>query len=178
MLSGKRKDIIDAPFEELCSLLEIITEIFQIPELQLFIVYAIYCTYRYFHNFGLGWGICEGLISWFCDVFITMNSHILKGKFSRGLTHEIRENNHIYSISNWLIHSQGTMPAINLFNILWFWYSTYSRQPWDILCQTYDCLDDMKILNFWTIINMPPFKDTAHANVIVLGKFFIKSKVD
>ena len=41
-------------------------------------VYAIY-----FAIFGLGWGICESLISLFCDVFITMNSHILKWKFLR-----------------------------------------------------------------------------------------------
>ena len=34
----------------------------------------------------------EGLLSQFCDVFITVNSHVLKLKFSRGLTREIREN--------------------------------------------------------------------------------------
>ena len=28
----------------------------------------------------------------FCDVFITINSHILKWKFSRGLTREICKN--------------------------------------------------------------------------------------
>ena len=32
-------------------------------------IYAIYVAYRYFRNFGLGWGIREGLISRFCDVF-------------------------------------------------------------------------------------------------------------
>ena len=44
-------------------------------------VYAIYVTYRYFRDFGLGWGIRKGLISRFCDVFIAINSHILKRNF-------------------------------------------------------------------------------------------------
>ena len=47
-------------------------------------VYAIYFEYRYFHDFVLGRQIRKGLISWFCDVFITINSHVLKLKYSRG----------------------------------------------------------------------------------------------
>ena len=39
----------------------------------------------------------EGLISRFSDVFISINSHKLKWNFVRGLTREIRENNHVYS---------------------------------------------------------------------------------
>ena len=56
-----------------------------------FSMYAIYFAYRYFCDFGLGWQIREGLISRF-------NSHVLKLKFSRGLTREIRENKTIAKI--------------------------------------------------------------------------------
>ena len=34
----------------------------------------------------------------FCDIFITINSHILKWKFSRGLTREIHENITMYTV--------------------------------------------------------------------------------
>ena len=43
-------------------------------------VHTIYFAYRYCHDFGLGRGNRDGLISRFCDVFITIDSHILKWK--------------------------------------------------------------------------------------------------
>ena len=43
-------------------------------------------------HFTLGREICDGLISWFFLCFITINSHILTWKYSRGLTCQIRGN--------------------------------------------------------------------------------------
>ena len=63
----------------------------------------IFCIPRYFHDFGLGGEICEGLILRFCDVFITINSHILKWKFSRGLTREIHENKSTAKITTYTV---------------------------------------------------------------------------
>ena len=48
---------------------------------------AKYSIRHIFCDFGLGGEFCD-----FCDVFITINSHMLKWKFARGLTREIREN--------------------------------------------------------------------------------------
>ena len=62
-----------------------------------FSMYAIYFAYRYFLRFWTRLANLRGLNSRF-------NSHVLKLKFSRGLTREIRENknhrknNHVYSI--------------------------------------------------------------------------------
>ena len=69
---------------------------------KLLIVYTIILAYIYFRDLGLGAEICEGIISHFSDVFITINRHKLKWKFSRGLTHKICENknHHLYSISH------------------------------------------------------------------------------
>ena len=67
-------------------------------------IYAIYFVYRYLHDFGLGEEIHDGLISWllWCFHYCTINSHVLKWKFSQGLTRKIRKkktrkNNHVYS---------------------------------------------------------------------------------
>ena len=65
---------------------------------------AIYFVHIYFHDFGLGWQIREGLISRFCDVFVTINSHVLKLTFSRGLTREIRENKTSVKITTYTVH--------------------------------------------------------------------------
>ena len=69
--------------------------------MNLITVYAIIFAYIYSRDFGLGVKICEGLISWFSDVFITINRHKLKWKFLRGLTHKIHENktknNYVFS---------------------------------------------------------------------------------
>ena len=44
--------------------------------------YAIIFVYRYFHDFGLGAEICEGLILWFwCFHYYFLNRHKLKWKF-------------------------------------------------------------------------------------------------
>ena len=68
-------------------------------------VCAIFFTYIYFHDFGLGAEIREGLIRNFSNVFITINRHKLKWKFSHGLTREISENNHAYSNENFFLPS-------------------------------------------------------------------------
>ena len=79
-------------------------------------VYAIIFTYRYFRNFGLGAEIREGLICDVSDVFVTINRHKLKWKFSRGLTSEWRKwnhskNNHVYSNYWWIWRrGKGDMP--------------------------------------------------------------------
>ena len=54
----------------------------------------------YFLGFRVGkYEIREGLILQFCDVFITLNSHVLKLKFLWGLTRKIHKSNHVYSMS-------------------------------------------------------------------------------
>ena len=65
--------------------------------------YAIYFVYRYFRDFGLGGQIHDGLISRFCDVLITINSHVLKLKFSRGLTRKIHENKTTAKITTYTV---------------------------------------------------------------------------
>ena len=65
-------------------------------------VYAIIFAYIYFHGFGLGSEICEGLISRFSDAFFTLNRHKLKWKFSRGLT---RENKTTAKITTFTVYS-------------------------------------------------------------------------
>ena len=55
-------------------------------------VYAIIFAYRYLRSFELGAEICEGLISRFSNIFITLNRHKLKCKFLQGLTREIHKN--------------------------------------------------------------------------------------
>ena len=44
--------------------------------LELFGKHTVYA--RYFRDFGLGWGIREGLIRDFCDVFNTINSYTVR----------------------------------------------------------------------------------------------------
>ena len=63
-------------------------------------VYTIYFAYRYFRDFGLGGEFVMAYFCDFCDVFITMNSHILKWEYSRRLTLEIHENKNKNTVSD------------------------------------------------------------------------------
>ena len=76
-------------------------------------VYAIIFAYRYFHCFGLGLEICEGLISRFSDIFITINGHRLKWIFLRGLTRDICENETTAKITTYTVFELGTVWAID-----------------------------------------------------------------
>ena len=92
-------------------------------------VYAIYFAHSYFHDFGLSGEICESLISWFSDVFITINWHILKWKCSRGLTREnkTRENYHVYS----KLHKKWEAKTWLCFNKnVWMWKVYMQTMSW------------------------------------------------
>ena len=47
----------------------------------------------------------------FCDVFITINSHILKLKCLRGLTREIRENKTTAQITTYTLQHYGPVQS-------------------------------------------------------------------
>ena len=68
------------------------------------VIICIYFTYRYFRDFGPGWGIREGLILHFFWCFIAINSHILKQKFLRGPTREICENKTTAKITTYTVY--------------------------------------------------------------------------
>ena len=76
------------------------------------LLYLPYLSHRYFHHFGLG-----GEIRDICDDFITINCHILKWKFSRGLTCEICENKTtakitMYTVTQYIFNTPLTQSCI------------------------------------------------------------------
>ena len=69
-------------------------------------VYTIYFSYFIFSRFWTRWGNSRWLnFTIFVMFSLLLNSHILKWKFSRGLTREIRENKTTANITTLVLQS-------------------------------------------------------------------------
>ena len=67
-------------------------------------IHGIIFAYRYFHGFGLGAEICEGLILWYLWCFHYYR-HKLKWTFLQGLTREICENKTTTKITTYTVYN-------------------------------------------------------------------------
>ena len=74
------------------------------PRKSKYCIHHIFHVHVYLRDFGLGGEIRDGLISHFLWWFLnTMNSHILKWTFSRGLTREIHQNKTTAKITTYTV---------------------------------------------------------------------------